>query len=193
MDVQLAPPGRANHAPGDARLLWRMWRVIPDARGTPVLTGLLGFPWKERVLEARCTAIDSTNGRYVGRYHRAVPALGCTCGIYAARNELEPQGLPCPPRGEPVVQGFVQLTGRLIEGSDSIRAERAEIVGPLVVRPGRPPWSRRSAEPSAIQTGRDHYRVRWRSKPSGVTSTVFQDLAGELAARYQCAVIAGRT
>lgn len=196
MDSRLAPPLRPPDLFGDDSVVWRRWRVVPDPLGIPLLTGLLGFPWRDRVLEARCLAIDPSlqGGRYSGRYHRAVPALGCTCGIYAMRGDLDSTALPGPRRGEPVVEGFIRLSGRSIEDPSGVRAERAEVVGPLMVRVGERSlvdrWMSRHA--SRLVSGGDRYRVVRRRGIQTDLQDLIRPLADGLSQRYGCAVLAGR-
>lgn len=158
----------------------------------PLLTGLLGSPWLSTAVEARCHALDpvGVGARERGRYHRAVPAVGCTCGIYAAREGLDTRALPPARRSEPSVEGFVKLTGRIIVGPNDIRAERAEIIGPLVVRPGRPPWlAPRSWVPARLVEEPGRYRMAWRPSPG--TADLLDDLAAQLADRYEVSVLVG--
>lgn len=175
--------------------MWRRWRVVPDAGRRPLLTGLLGFPWRESVIEARCAAFDpaGTSGRFEGRYHRAVPALGCTCGIYGSRTDLDSSNLARPPVGEPFVEGFVELSGRTIEHRSEVRAERASVVGPLVLRAGRPTLVNRisGGRPVSVRMAGDRYRTVWRSSGEPVLAVTLEPLRQGVAERYGCSVITG--
>lgn len=197
MDSKLAPPLRPPELFGDGSMVWRRWRVVPDAQGIPLLTGLLGFPWRDRILEARCVALDPSirGGRYSGRYHRAVPAADCTCGIYAVRGDLDSTILPRARPSEPIVEGFVRLSGRSIENAAGVRAERAEIVGPLLVRTGDGSfvdrWLARTA--ASIVAAGDRYRVVRRRRAEADLQDLIRPVADGLARRYRCEVLAGRS
>lgn len=196
MDAQLAPPIRVPDLSGEGSVVWRRWRVVPERSGRPLLTGLLGFPWPERLVEARCAALDPLNrgGREPGRYHRRVPASDCTCGIYASRGDLDPAALPVPRRAEPVVEGFVRLSGRIIEGASGLRAARAEVIGPLLVRVGRPPIPRAwtTVHPAGLRTLPDRYKVIWQRTTRVEPIDLLRPVCVALAERYQCSVVAGR-
>lgn len=190
LDVPRAAPGLF----GDGCNSWRRWRIVPDTHALnprPLLTGLLGFPWPARTIEARCTALDPVGvGRGErGRFHRAVPAAGCTCGIYASLDGFDTSGLPRSPPGQPVVEGFVQLTGRVLFEPGHVRAERAEIIGPLVLRAGRPHWWVPTGwRPADVEVARDRYRIRWASKAG---ERFLDRLASQLADRYRVDVVVG--
>ncbi len=193
MDSRLAPPLVTPDVFGDAPVVWRRWRVAHEGTGRwgrPLLTGLLGFPWRDGVLEAQCTAIDPT--ARLGRYHRAVPASTCSCGIYASRHELDSSNLPRSPAREPVVEGFVRLSGRIVEDAESIRAERAEIVGPLLVHPGRRPlWDRKGlASPIEVRRAGNGYRVVWSRSRGSDGPSGLERITTQLAARYGVSVLA---
>lgn len=155
-----------------------------------MLTGLLGFPWPDASIEARCMALDpaGVSSRERGRYHRAVPALGCTCGIYAVTDGFDTTIMPRSPFAEPTVEGFVRLTGRLIVREPEVRAEKAEIAGPLVLRPGRRPWwIPETWEPARLSVERNRYRIRWQR--GSAASNLLDDLAAGLSDRYRTGVI----
>ena len=187
MDVQLAPPAVEPSLNGDGKTVWRRWRVVPD-RHRALLTGLLGFPWRGPMLEARCTAVDPTSMR--GHYHRVTPALGCTCGIYAAADDLDSTVLPRSPWGEPIVEGFVKLSGRVIREGPAIRASHAVITGPLILRPGRPhPPFHAGLQPRRLVNRGDRFRVKWTRHRSGPIDGL-ADLAHNLQERYRVDVLA---
>jgi len=197
MDSKLAPPLAPPDVFDAGSVVWRRWRVVPDAHGAPLLTGLLGFPWRQPVLEARCVAPDPSNqsGSYTGRYHRAVPAVDCTCGIYAVRDNSEPPTLPRPRRGEPTVEGFVQLSGRIVKDLRGLRAERAEIIGPLMVRIGdRTALDRALARSASRLVSRGNvYRVVRRRHANVPLQDLLSPLAKGLTRRYGCTVLVGRS
>ena len=189
MDVQLAPPAVEPSLFGDGPTVWRRWRVVPSRSGA-LLTGLLGFPWRGPSLEARCTALDPSTHR--GHYHRVTPALGCTCGIYAAADGLDSSVLPRSPWGEPVVEGFVALGGRVIREGHSVRASQALIAGPLIVRPGRRhPGVRPGSRPARLIDRGDRYRVKWSSKRVGQIEELAV-LVASLRARYRVDVLTAK-
>ena len=126
----------------------RSWKLVPGPRG-PILTGLFGYPWREPILQARCTETDfagagQLSGQLrVDRFHRSVPSLDCTCGIYAtdepAPDRLQRHNL----RSSVTVTGFVRLSGRVVVAGATYRAEEARIVGPLTIAPPSRRWLRR--------------------------------------------------
>lgn len=180
-------------------VVWRTWLVVPEAhRGSetlPLLTGLFGFPWRTAHLDAKCTIQDRAMAggpvgvRTIDRHHRLVPDPDCTCGIYASRATLgdPPPGLV--PRGAPVVTGFVELSGHILETEDHHRAQHARIVGPLHLAPGRVPLSARLPgrvlAPPAIVTERTSYRTRWTRGITGEPYEAWRRRIGRLLAhRY---------
>jgi hypothetical protein len=110
---------------------YRAWRIRIEARRSrnwvPVLTSLTaGTDWLTADLVATC------DGRLGRRRHppgTRLPALDCSCGIYALSMPGGATGA-----GHPMVAtGRVLLTGRVIEGRRGYRAERGRITGPLSV------------------------------------------------------------
>jgi hypothetical protein len=180
--------------------------LVPDhnAESQPagLLTGLHGFPWPERRVDAKCTqqdrAVDGIDMRHkVDRYHRVVPAENCTSGIYAGRDELVRPRIPKPPRARPLVTGFVELGGRVVEERDVYRAQQATIVGPLTIWLGRPPLTSAlrsrfggTSYPRRVVTAHDEYRVQWSRGTSGMpVATWLAATAGALKRRYQVDVV----
>lgn len=159
-------------APVTAPLVLRVWALRPEARigaePEPLLAGVLGVPWRDATLEARCTIEEPNANAFptiaVTRQHPVVPDPACSCGIYGS---TDPSRLPAAdlvPPGRPVVVGFVELGGRIVRRGTVLRAARARVVGPLVVTPGRPPLLARlarRARPSRVVVERDAYRVVW--------------------------------
>ena len=124
----------------------RSWKLGWDARG-PMLTGLFGFPWREPVVQAKCTA-NSGRGYHGGavqaeRWHESVPSRDCSCGIYATDAPdlgwLQRHML----RDSVIINGFVRLSGRMLITGPTYRAEQAEVVGPLTISIPRPHMARR--------------------------------------------------
>jgi hypothetical protein len=189
-------------------VLWRSWHVVPDTPpgGQPValLTGIFGFPWREPVIDAKCTEQDRAvlgvdMAKQVDRHHRVVPDPSCTCGIYAGRDELVRPRIARPPRSRPLVTGFVALAGRVIQERDVYRAQQARIVGPLTLWLGRPPLSAaavaralgRRPRPQRVVTVRDRFEVVWTASRAGTpVAEWLARTAGELARRYGVDVIA---
>lgn len=188
-------------------MVWRSWSLVPDhgTDGEPgtLLTGLYGFPWRDRQVDAKCTqqdrAVDGVDMRTrVDRYHRVVPAEHCTCGIYAGRDELVNPRVPKPPRGRPLVTGFVELGGHMIQEPEVYRAQRATIVGPLTIWVGRMPPGvaaaarlGKRARPVRVVTARDEYRVLWtRGKVGTPIGEWLASVTTALTLRYAVQVIA---
>jgi hypothetical protein len=134
----------------------------------------------------------------VDRYHRVVPAEHCTCGIYAGRDELVNPRVPKPPRGRPLVTGFVELGGHIIQEPQVYRAQRATIVGPLTIWVGRMPLgiaatSRlgKRAHPARVVTACSEYRVLWtRGKAGTPIAEWLASVTTALTRRYAVQVIA---
>lgn len=140
--IATSPPtmnGEAGH-----RVVWRNWRLVPDRAaggGIPLLTGLLGFPWRTPHMQARCTnPRGAASGLWAGtswwgapadRHHDLVPDPGCTCGIYASADGWQRPPRLMAGRRHPTVAGFVELVGRTLEKDGILRAQGARMVGPL--------------------------------------------------------------
>lgn len=117
----------------------RLWAVIPEPlERRPVLASVTADEvWEAPEVVASCRR----------RQHDRVPALACTCGIYAASMPIT------PPRSRVWAHGAVELWGSVIEGERGYRAERARLAGDLELvvgmGPGRPrcttPGCRRDA------------------------------------------------
>lgn len=126
----------------------RSWKLVPGSQG-PLLTGLFGFPWREPVMQAKCTQTDVAGGnelfgsRRVDRRHRSVPSLDCTCGIYATDEPAPGRLQRFNLRSSVMVTGFVRLSGRVVVAGATYRAEEAQIVGPLTITPPPQRWLRR--------------------------------------------------
>ena len=131
-------------------LVRRSWKLVSGSQG-PLLTGLFGFPWRDPVMQAKCTqtALVSHNDLFrnlrMDRHHRSVPSLDCTCGIYASDDPhlglLQRMNL----HNSVIVTGFVRLSGRVVLAGDIYRAEEAQIVGPLTITPPPRGWLRRAS------------------------------------------------
>lgn len=180
---------------------WRSWIVSPESisgRTRPLLTGLLGFPWRSPHLEAKCLLDDrdatlpSWTSFRADRHHAVIPDPGCSCGITAIAGE--PSGPPwyLHPRSVPVVSGFVELGGRLIARDGRYRAQRASIIGPLMFeRPRR--WAPRFTErrPVRVALERHRYRLVLGTGRRGVPLDEWiQQSAADLEDRYEVSVVA---
>ena len=184
----------------------RSWLVVaeklPLNEPRPLLTGLYGYPWRTRRLEARCTAAGRFDKAFtlpprIERHHSTVPEPSCSCGIYANRDETpEPVRLRSP-AGVPVATGFVELSGRIVIESTIYRAQEASIVGPLTLHPGRPPLGaallHRSIRPQRVTTAGPSFRVRWAGRPTGERWVDWaENTSRSLSARYGVEVLTSR-
>ena len=181
----------------------RSWLIAPERlpldRLSPMLTGLFGYPWRTGQLDARCTVAGRLDRDFglpprIESHHPIVPELECSCGVYAVREKSVERVTLSSPVGVPLVTGFVELSGRILTGKATYRAQQAAIVGPLTIQPGRPPIAarllRRSIHPQRVAILGSAYLVRWSARPPGqawkdwVTET-----ARELQSRYEVEVI----
>lgn len=120
----------------------RSWKLSIDSQG-PLLAGPSDFPWREAVLQAKCTepeygSFERLGNGQVDRRHRSVPSPDCTCGIYASDEPHMDWLLRRLLRGSVLVTGFVRLSGRILVSGPVYRAEEARIVGPLTIVPPPP-------------------------------------------------------
>lgn len=119
-------------------LVRRSWKLVPGPHG-PLLTGFFGFPWREPVLQAKCTDTELAGASQlagklrVDRWHQSVPSLDCTCGIYASDEPVLSLLQRANLRSSVIVNGFVRLSGRVLMAGATYRAEQAQIVGPLTI------------------------------------------------------------
>lgn len=131
------------HPRASGPVVRRSWKLQLEA-GRPLLTGLYGFPWREQSQQAKCTVTAAAGPAELfgtvrlDRQHRSVPSPDCSCGIYATDDPrsgwLQRRYL----RDSVLVNGFVQLSGRVMQEGPVYRAEEARIVGPLTISlPGR--------------------------------------------------------
>jgi len=112
----------------------RLWRVVPGILvggrpEEPVLAGALtGEVWSTRVIRAACRAGSmlhpAERRQEVVEAHPSTPApvIGCTCGIYAAR---QPVG---PPFRRVWARGRVAMWGTVIEAERGFRAQKAALI-----------------------------------------------------------------
>ena len=202
--VDMVPPTDPDGA--GPTVVLRSWLVVADRlplnRTLPMLTGLYGYPWRTGRLDARCTAANRFDHEFtlpprIERHHSTVPEPSCSCGIYANSDETpEPVRLRSPV-GVPVVTGFVELSGRIVTESTTYRAQRASIVGPLTLHPGRPPLRavllHRSIRPQRVATVGADFQVRWADRPTGAEWVDWaMGTSRSLAARYEVEVLASR-
>jgi len=129
--VEVTPPVDLGE-PGSLVAL-RSWLIVserlPLGRTQPMLTGLYGYPWRTRRLDARCTATnrldpDFTLPPRIERHHMTVPEATCGCDIYANRDETSERVELYSPLGVPTVTGFVELSGRTIAGQAATGRQR---------------------------------------------------------------------
>jgi hypothetical protein len=122
---------------------WRAWRLIGDryrsgtswrpaamprflrlesATQTTDQAGVDGVWPTNRWLEARCLVNHRHNEKGSG-----IPVEACTCGVYAAKTLAQLRALPYAFNREGVVVGEVGFAGKVIEGSQGWRGERARV------------------------------------------------------------------
>lgn len=190
------------HSRRDGPVVRRSWKLDPSV-GEPRLAGLFGFPWPEPVVQAKCTLSrpagpgDLFGTVRVDQTHRAVPSVGCSCGIYAGDNLRFGWWQRGSLRTALLVSGFVRLSGRVLEHRGVYRAEEATVVGPLsiaVPAPGRiRRWGRRaglSQQVARIVADGDVYRARFGAHGPGVAVDVWLgDAIAALSERYGVAVL----
>lgn len=162
-----------------------------------MLTGLFGFPWRERVLEARCLHRDRAavsaslpfQALTIDRHHPIVPDPDCSCGIYATVEALETHISPRFTRRLPMAAGFVELSGRVLFDGEVLRAQRATILGPLHLMWSRPTFSR-GRPPRRVVTLPDRYRFSSRRFGGGEPVQQWaSETAAQLSQRYGVEVI----
>lgn len=129
------------------------------------------------------------------RHHAVIPDPYCTCGIYAGSDELVAP-LTHPARGVPYVTGFVALRGRVLVTPTGYRAQRALMVGPLTLHPGRPPFAVALARrfgaplvPSRVVSGPGGYRTLWRPRRPNALDTWLDETTVKLTHRYGVPVL----
>lgn len=119
----------------------RWWEVPPGA----ILRGAWGRAWPNRHFEAGCLRapirptrmlgglIKILEWKETGRHDEPAPHTECKCGIYA----MKPGRVDRGPTGEfrylPVVTGFVQLSGKVIEGRSGYRGQKTTVIPPFEV------------------------------------------------------------
>ena len=185
----------------DPLVVWRTWIVRPEERRgkptVPMLTGLLGFPWRTGEMDAKCIVQDPDHGRTgysrttMDRHHYRVPDPDCTCGLYATRAALEGPPTALVPRGLPVVTGFVELSGHILEGRSNFRAQHARIIGPVHLSAGRIPLADAAMRgmgvarsPQRVVVDRGEYRIGWKPGRGRDHATWRRETRGLLADRY---------
>ncbi len=182
----------------DGLVARRSWELVPAFRSV-LLKGLLGFPWPGRDVQAKCTEADYAHRTTlfgvsrIDRHHAEVPAVHCSCGIYA----MEEPETRLTSRGflsrRVLVHGFVRLSGRILFDGTQYRAERARIEGPLVLAVPHPrrAWVRRAT--TRVVADGDRYRVvrgPWASssRPAVELDAWCQEVSGLIEMRYGVAV-----
>ncbi len=121
---------------------WRRWKVVPrEAPGPEALEPVLGSAvlthiWSGPDAVATCR-MEPDGGAAGGDWAHSVgpdwdrvpPALRCTCGIYALKARRDLWRLESGVWAD----GRVELWGKVLEAERGFRAERARIVGPLLL------------------------------------------------------------
>lgn len=109
---------------------WRAWgiaRIGSSTRLVSVVQRELNAWPVDRYMVARCDARSSEDD------HGAIPGVGCTCGIYAARDRAHLGEMGYAQFGsvsetETRVMGEVALSGLVIPGERGWRAARARVL-----------------------------------------------------------------
>lgn len=117
-----APPLASQHAPDYVEPVvgWRVWRVVRRRDAYLLASPLINVVWPSHgALEARCHQWIG------GRHDEPVPNVRCTCGIYATKLQNLPESVLTQRLLRPLVVGPVYLWGRIVEGENGWRAERA--------------------------------------------------------------------
>lgn len=191
---------------GSPLVVWRTWLIAPEHRRdgstVPMLTGLMGFPWRTSQLDAKCTIQDPNRNAIAfaqltqDRHHPKIPDPDCTCGLYARRGTLDSPPMGLLPRGIPVATGFVELSGHVLQDDQNSRASHARIVGPLHVQAGRAPLldsllqhAGVPREPRTVAVEKRAYRVGW-SHTAGETPIAEwrREVVRQLGDRYSVEV-----
>lgn len=107
---------------------FRAWRIEEHVTHPPTLHSInvqSAPPWPfDDWLVATCVWADYTGTHYIGE---EVPAVMCTCGIYAARDRLELARQWGYNTLEGVAIGEVGLAGKVILGTLAHRAQKARV------------------------------------------------------------------
>ena len=179
----------------------RSWRLAASPDG-PILTGLFGFPWRNPLMQAKCTSTEQAGPADLfgtvrrDRMHRAVPSVDCRCGLYAT-NEPHPGWLQRRSlRHVIVVSGFVRLSGRVLHQGTEYRAEEARVVGPLAISLPAPGRLRNAAAPLGlrqqvrriVESG-GGFEVRYAGRGGVAVGDWLRDTSAALRSRYGVDVV----
>jgi len=108
---------------------YRLWRIVgAHQHDLGEAIPYLCSPYRETLWD-RPEAIavcKATSARWHPARERA-PALTCKCGLYATKQ------LPRLDLGGLVVEGMVELYGRVLEGTEGYRASKARLIGALTL------------------------------------------------------------
>ena len=180
----------------------RSWRLAAAPDGV-MLTGLFGFPWRDPLVQAKCTTTEPAGPAdlfgtvRLDRMHESVPSPDCRCGLYATDDPrpgwLQRRYL----RHQIVVSGFVRLSGRVVRTGREYRAEEATVVGPLAICLPAPSLVRRRTamlgarqQPRRVVLDGKSYAVRFGSGKAGETlGDWLRDVSKSLGDRYDVAVV----
>lgn len=166
----------------------RLWRVVPGPRGALLAAEWAGLRWEGPTLEGRCRPQMAAGGRSRHQPGEPVPAVGCSCGVYAARRIRRPTGVGL------WATAPVELTGRVIEGALGYRAGRARILGPLQLEFGRDrcPIPRCGGALAAVSVRPTAYRFHCADHADAGSDPLagyLRETAAGLRSRYGVAVI----
>lgn len=111
--------------------------------------------------------------------HRKIPALRCTCGIYALKSRRMAYKYVWP-HSDPVIAGQVSLWGRIIGGKEGYRAEFAYPLFLEII----PRWGR-THDKEILKIARDlqDYGVEVYVRPPDFLAKLFTETAEEQEVR----------
>ena len=116
---------------------WRVWRISTDQGSALLSSTERQFLWDDRSVRARCVApmvhlgVSDWYRQQRRRPEHAAPAVVCECGIYAYWSRDLAMADPSLGKGTLRAVGSVQLSERILETADGLRAEAARVIGPI--------------------------------------------------------------
>lgn len=195
---------------------WRRWLVSParswETWTGPILRGAWGRAWPHRRSEARClrrpTRPTPMLGGFneilewqeTGRHREPPPHIGCRCGIYAMKPGRVDQAPTDVFQHLPVLTGFVELSGKVIEAASGYRGREAVVIPPFELNVpcagGLSTSSRCANPPSQVYELEYGYRGFCSAHLSSAHSPIGEDVdewldrvVVQLVRRYQADVV----